>query len=370
MVLSALSPILRLAGARQLTREILLSMAPEAAHRATIAALRLGAVPPSGEPDPPALGTEIAGLALPNPIGMAAGFDKNAEVALALCRMGFGYAEAGTVTPLPQPGNPKPRVFRLEAAEAVVNRLGFNSDGHEAAAKRLRAPRLGATVGVNIGANKQSSDFVADYVAGVKRFAPLADYLTVNISSPNTPGLRDLQAGEALKRLLGEVLAERSRAEARVPVFLKLAPDLDEVEMDEIAAVIGALDLDGLVMSNTTVTRPGVAGLKHAEQTGGLSGRPLFNLSTMALARMRLRVGPAMPIIGVGGIHSASSAIAKFAAGANALQLYTALIFHGLELIADIKVGLVAEIRRRDATSISALSGTDVDGWASGRVQL
>lgn len=370
MVLGRLSPILRMAGARQLTKEVLLSMDAETAHRATITALKLGAVPESEASDPPELATEIAGLALPNPLGMAAGFDKNAEVAAALCRIGFGFAEAGTLTPRPQKGNPKPRVFRLEPAEAVINRLGFNNDGHAAAAKRLGSRRTGATVGVNIGANKDSEDFVADYVAGVRRFAPLADYLTVNISSPNTPGLRDLQAGEALRHLLGEVLAERSRAPARVPVFLKLAPDLEESGMDEIAAVIATMDLDGLVVSNTTVTRPGVDGMKRAGEQGGLSGKPLFNLATRRLAQMRQRVGPGLPIIGVGGIHSAKSAIAKLAAGANALQLYTALVFHGLDLIEQIKSGLAAEIRRRDATSVAALTGTDIDAWAEGKAGL
>ncbi|MEX0627730.1 MAG: quinone-dependent dihydroorotate dehydrogenase [Cucumibacter sp.] len=370
MILSSLSPILRMAGARQLTREVLLMLDPEVAHRATITALKLGAVPPPDFPDPPQLAVEIAGLHLPNPLGMAAGFDKGAEVATELCRIGFGFAEAGTLTPHPQPGNPKPRIFRLEAAEAVVNQLGFNSEGHDAAAKRLAGRRLGATVGVNIGANNDSADLIADFVEGVRRFAPLADFLTVNISSPNTPGLRDLQAGDALRRLLGEVLAERSRAPARVPVFLKLAPDLDEKQMDDIAATIATVDLDGLVISNTTVTRPGVGAMKHAGQAGGLSGKPLFNLSTRKLAQMRLRVGPNLPIIGVGGVHSAASAIAKLAAGANALQLYTALIYRGLDLIAEIKSGLAAEVRARDLASVAGLTGTNVADWASGKAEL
>lgn len=359
-----------MAGAQRLTREVLLSMDPERAHRATITALRLGAVPMPEVPDPPVLATEFAGLSVPNPLGMAAGFDKDAEVALPLCGVGFGFVEAGTVTPLPQSGNPKPRVFRLEPAEAVINRLGFNSAGHEAAAERLRGRRTGATVGVNLGANAANDDFVADYVLGVRRFAPLADFLTVNISSPNTPGLRELQAAEALKRLLGEVLAERARAPVRVPVFLKLAPDLDEKEMDDIAAVVGNFDLDGLIISNTTVTRPGLAGQKHADESGGLSGKPVFNLTTRRLAQMRLRVGEAMPIIGVGGIHSAASALAKLAAGADALQLYTALIFRGMELIGEIKDGLATAVRRQGAHSVSALAGTDVEAWASGRAEL
>jgi len=315
-----------MAGAQRLTREMLLSMHPEMAHRATIAALRLGAVPAPEGRDPPALATEFAGLSVPNPLGMAAGFDKDAEVAAALCEIGFGFVEAGTVTPRPQPGNPRPRVFRLESAEAVINRLGFNSAGHQAVAERLHGHRTGATIGVNLGANAASDDFVADYVAGVRRFAPLADYLTVNISSPNTPGLRDLQAAEALKRLLGEVLAERARAATRVPVFLKLAPDLEETEMDAIA--------------------------------------------TRRLAQMRLRVGDEMPIIGVGGIYSARSALAKLAAGANALQLYTALVFHGMELIGEIKSGLVRAVRDAEVETSAGLTGTAVDDWASGKAEI
>jgi dihydroorotate dehydrogenase len=359
-----------MAGAQRLTREMLLSMHPEMAHRATIAALRLGAVPAPEGRDPPALATEFAGLSVPNPLGMAAGFDKDAEVAAALCEIGFGFVEAGTVTPRPQPGNPRPRVFRLESAEAVINRLGFNSAGHQAVAERLHGHRTGATIGVNLGANAASDDFVADYVAGVRRFAPLADYLTVNISSPNTPGLRDLQAAEALKRLLGEVLAERARAATRVPVFLKLAPDLEETEMDAIAGVMAGFDLDGLVVSNTTVSRPGVAGHKNANETGGLSGRPLFNLATRRLAQMRLRVGDEMPIIGVGGIYSARSALAKLAAGANALQLYTALVFHGMELIGEIKSGLVRAVRDAEVETSAGLTGTAVDDWASGKAEI
>ncbi len=367
---TVLARVLKLAGARQLSREILLSMEAELAHRATINALKVGAVPAPEKRDPASLAIDLAGLSLPNPLGMAAGFDKNAEVAVELCRIGLGFAEAGTVTPLAQSGNAKPRVFRIESAEAVINRLGFNSEGHDAAARRLERPRLNATIGVNIGANKNSVDFVDDYVAGVRRFAPLADYLTINISSPNTPGLRDLHRREALERLLGEALAERSRAPIRVPVFLKLSPDIDEFEMDDIADVVGNFNLDGLVVSNTTVSRPDVSGKKHSRETGGLSGRPLFNLSTPRLAQMRQRVGPGMPIIGVGGVHSAQAAAAKLAAGANAVQLYTALIYSGLDLIQDIKIGLLGEMAHRGSKSVSELTGTDVGAWASGHAQI
>jgi len=370
VILSGLSPLLRSARLRGFTRDALLAMEPETAHQATITALRLGLVPAEETPDPPSLALSLAGLELTNPVGMAAGFDKNGEVPAALARIGFGMAEVGTVTPRPQDGNKKPRLFRLPEAGGVINRMGFNNEGHHAMAGRLARTRCPAILGVNIGANKQSRDFVADYVLGVERFAPLADYLTVNVSSPNTPGLRDLQVGEALKRLLGEVLAERARAEIRVPVFLKLAPDLDEKAMDAIAAVIAETDLDGLIVSNTTLSRPGVEALAHSAETGGLSGRPLFNLSTRRLAQMRQRVGKTLPIIGVGGIHSPQSALAKIEAGANAIQLYSALVFSGMDLVAEIKAGLARAVNAAGASTIAGLSGRDVEGWAHGKNAL
>jgi dihydroorotate dehydrogenase len=243
--------------------------------------------------------------------------------------------------------------------------MGFNNDGHEAVFARLQGLKIGAALGVNIGANKTSPDFVADYVAGVRRFAGLADYLTVNISSPNTPGLRDLQAGEALARLLGAVLAARAQAEKRVPVLLKLAPDLDEAGMDAIAAVIAPTDLDGLIISNTTISRAPVAGLPHAEEAGGLSGKPLFRLATQRLAQMRQRVGD-LPIVGVGGIHSAETALAKIEAGADVVQLYSALVFGGLDLLASIKRGLAQAARQAGVATIGELSGRRAEAWARG----
>jgi dihydroorotate dehydrogenase len=359
-----------LAGTRQLSREILLSMPPEAAHATTIGALKLGSVPKPDQPDPENLGLELAGLSLPNPVGMAAGFDKNAEVGHALCQIGFGFAEAGTVTPYPQPGNPKPRVFRLEGAEAIINRMGFNNAGHERAMARLKRPRPGATIGVNIGASRDSTDFIADYVLGVKNFAPLADYIALNISSPNTKGLRDLQSGEALRRLLGEVLAERARAPFRVPVFLKLAPDLAENQMDEIATEIDVVDIDGLIISNTTLSRTGVERFKRAAEAGGLSGAPLFDLATRRLAQMRLRVGKTLPIIGVGGVHDGPTALAKLAAGANALQLYTGLVFGGLELVGEIKTAISEAITKAKGTGPEVLVGTATEQWAAGKAVL
>ncbi len=369
MILSRLSPLLRMPLVSGFTREALLKMDPEIAHGATISALRLGLAPEQDGVDPPELRTTLCGLDLKNPVGMAAGFDKNAEVPKPLARMGFGMVEIGTVTPRPQTGNPKPRLFRIAAADGVINRMGFNNEGHDAAFARLKGAHIGAILGVNIGANKDSGDFVADYVTGVTRFAEVADYLTINISSPNTPGLRNLQADEALERLLGAVLKARSKASVRVPVLLKIAPDLDEKALDSIARVVLATDLDGLIVSNTTITRDPVEGMENATETGGLSGKPLFNLSTRKLAQVRQRVGT-LPIIGVGGIHSPESAVAKFEAGADAIQLYSALVFGGLDMLDRIKRGLAAAVRSRGLTSVSQLTGQTTQEWASGKASL
>ena len=367
MIFSAFSPLLRNAGLANLTRDTLLRMDAETAHGATITALRLGLAPSQEHKDPPELATTLCGLDVTNPVGMAAGFDKNAEVPRPLALMGFGMVEIGTITPGPQSGNDKPRLFRIPGAEGVINRMGFNNEGHDAAFARLRGLRVPAALGVNIGANKDSADFVADYVLGVQRFADLADYLTVNVSSPYTPGLRNLQADEALRRLLGEVLTARAKAKTRVPVLLKIAPDLDEAGMDAIARVILETDLDGLIVSNTTISRDAVAGLENADETGGLSGKPLFALSTQRLAQMRQRVG-ALPLVGVGGIHSPQTALAKFEAGADAIQLYSAMVFGGLDLLERIKRGLVAGVRSAGKTNISELVGSKTEDWASGRL--
>ena len=369
MIFSRLSPLLRVPLLQNLTRDALLRMDPEIAHGATINALKLGRGPEQDRPDPPELKTTLCGLELKNPVGMAAGFDKNAEVPVPLARMGFGMVEVGTVTPRPQTGNDKPRLFRIPEVEGVINRMGFNNEGHEAVFARLKGAHVGAILGVNIGANKQSEDFVADYVLGVSRFAEVADYLTVNISSPNTPGLRNLQSDEALKRLLGEVLKARSRAKVRVPVLLKIAPDLDEAQLDGIARTIAATDLDGLIVSNTTVSRDAVMGMENATQTGGLSGKPLFNLSTRRLAHMRQRVRR-LPIIGVGGIHSPESAAAKFEAGADAIQLYSALVFGGLDLLERIKRGLAARVRAAGGRSVAEITGRETSAWAAGTASI
>ena len=362
MILSRLAPLLKVPMLASLTRDSLLRMDAETAHGATINALRLGLAPVQDDPDPLELKTTLAGLELSNPVGMAAGFDKNGEVPRPLALMGFGMVEVGTVTPLPQAGNPKPRLFRVGAAEGVINRMGFNNEGHDEVYRRLSRTRVPAILGINIGANKDSADFTADYTRGVARFARLADYLTVNVSSPNTPGLRDLQQEDALKTLLYAVLTVRSKAPVRVPVFLKLAPDLEEAALDAIARVVAATDLDGLIVSNTTISRDAVAGLENAGEKGGLSGRPLFDLSTIRLAQMRQRTS--LPIIGVGGIHSPQTALQKFEAGADAIQLYSALVFGGLDLLDRIKRGLAAAVRAEGKTNIAELVGTKKAEWA------
>jgi dihydroorotate dehydrogenase len=326
----------------RLGRRLLFALDPETAHGFSIAALKSG-MPLCPPPRPSErLRTRVAGIDLPNPLGMAAGYDKNAEVPDALLRLGFGFAEVGTVTPLPQPGNPRPRIFRLEEERAVINRLGFNNEGHEKALARLRRRRGGGVVGINIGANKDSADRIADYELGVRRFADLASYLTVNVSSPNTPGLRNLQGRAMLAELLSRVMAARDAAGARskVPVFLKIAPDLDETELDDIAAELLDKSVEGLIVSNTTVGRQGVEDSHRASETGGLSGRPLFRRSTAVLAKMRRRIGPELPIVGVGGVDSTETALEKIRAGADLVQLYTGMIYSGPSLPGAIVRGL------------------------------
>ncbi len=365
-MISRVSSLLNRPFMRRFSRDALLALDPEQAHKATLLALKSGMITSDIPQDPLQLNTSIAGIPLSNPVGMAAGFDKNAEVFDALDGLGFGFCEVGTITPNPQTGNSKPRLFRLMAAKGVINRMGFNNLGHDAAYERLNVAREkgAAPVGINIGANKDSEDFVGDYVTGVKKFARIANYLTINISSPNTPGLRGLQAPQLLERLLGETLNERARQAANTPVFLKIAPDLTPDAMDDIAGIITKTDLNGLIVSNTTITRTGVEGLDFADEVGGLSGQPIFETSTIKLAQMRQRVGPDMTIIGVGGVHSTASALAKIEAGANAIQLYTALVFEGLELLDKIKNGLLETIKKKNCTSIEQLVGTKTNNWA------
>jgi len=342
---------------------------PETAHGVSIKALKTGVLPACPLAEDPRLVQTVAGLRFPNPVGLAAGYDKNAEVPDALLRLGFGFTEVGTLTPRPQSGNDKPRIFRLVEDRAVINRLGFNNEGHEAAFRRLsaRAGRPGI-VGVNIGANKDAADRVADYVAGVRRFYALASYFTVNISSPNTPGLRDLQARESLRALLEAVLAVRAEEATRlgrtVPVFLKIAPDLADEGLDDIAAETLAHPLDGLIVSNTTLSRDGLKNRQWAGEAGGLSGAPLFAASTRVLAKMRSRVGPALPIIGVGGVGSAEQALEKIRAGADLVQLYSCMVYEGPGLASSIVKGLSALLDRDGISSIRELRDSRLSRWA------
>lgn len=318
-------------------------LSPEAAHTATLKGLSAG-FGPKAPADKPEDAIVLAGMTLPNRIGLAAGFDKNAQVPDAMLRAGFGFVECGTVTPRPQSGNPKPRVFRLPQDHGVINRLGFNNDGLEVFVNRLRA-RSGTAgiVGANVGANKDTIDRIGDYVTGVRRVWLHASYITLNVSSPNTPGLRGLQTKAELDALLGRVMEMvdlQAKAHGHRPIFLKVAPDLVEDEVRAIADAAIAHKIDALIVSNTTVDRPeSLRGVNKGE-VGGLSGRPLFEKSTRLLREFKGAVGDAMPLIGVGGIASAGDAQAKFEAGATAVQLYTALIYEGPALVQKIKVGL------------------------------
>jgi len=358
-----------LRSALELARPLLFALDPEKAHEVTLRTLEAGLYPRAGQPDDPRLAVDLWDLRFPNPIGIAAGFDKDARVPDAILQIGFGFAEIGSVTPLPQPGNPRPRVFRLIGQRAIINRLGFNSGGHEAALRRLqRRPRLGV-VGVNIGANKDSADRTADYVLGVEKFYDVASYLAVNISSPNTPGLRDLQAPAALDELLGRVMAARERRVAagarRVPIVVKIAPDIAEEDVPAITERLLAHAVDGITVSNTTLTRPGLSGDAMAQQAGGLSGRPLFARSTAMLARVHQATGGRVPLIGIGGIDSPEAALAKIEAGATLLQLYTGLVYEGPGLIGRIKEHLLAAVAKAEVPSISSLVGAKAGEWAS-----
>jgi dihydroorotate dehydrogenase len=326
-------------------RPLLHALDAETAHHATLAALQFAWLP-ACPPDDKRLAVRAFGLDFPNPIGLAAGFDKDAVAPGNLLALGFGFVEIGTVTPRPQPGNPRPRLFRLDADRGVINRLGFNSAGHARAHANLARRRgRGGIVGVNLGANKDSDDRIGDYVAGIDAFADVASYFTINVSSPNTPGLRDLQQAAALDELLARVLEARDRAPVRRPLLLKIAPDLSLEELDDIVRVARERRIDGMIVSNTTISRPASLASSHASESGGLSGRPLFDLSTHMLGEAHQRVEGQFPLIGVGGIDGPEAALAKLDAGATLVQLYSALVFEGPELIARIKRGLLASLR-------------------------
>lgn len=336
---------------------------PEDAHRMAIQGLKL--LPPSRpRPDDAKLAVRAFGLNFPNPIGMAAGFDKSAEAPDALLRLGFGFVEIGTVTPKPQSGNPRPRLFRLERDEAVINRMGFNNDGAEVVLRRLAArAHLSGIVGVNVGANKDSADRVADYVRLIETFAPVASYFTVNVSSPNTPGLRNLQQAAALDDLLAKVIDARERVRQNAgdsPVLLKIAPDLSLAELDDVVQIARSRRVDGMIVANTTIGRPSTLREQaRAREQGGLSGRPLFRLSTRMVAETYVRAEGAFPLIGVGGIDSGGAALTKIRAGASLIQLYSSLIYKGLGLVDAIKNDLSSTLLRTGRDSLSEIVGAD-----------
>jgi dihydroorotate dehydrogenase len=335
----------------------------EDAHKMAILGLKM--LPPGKpQPDDAKLAVRAFGLNFPNPIGMAAGFDKNAEVSDALLRLGFGFTEIGTVTPKPQAGNIRPRIIRLERDEAIINRLGFNNDGADAVLRRLAArAKRGGIVGVNVGANKDSADRTEDYVRLIETFAPVASYFTVNVSSPNTPGLRNLQQAAALDDLLARVIDARERVRTNAgdtPVLLKIAPDLSLADLDDAVHIARSRGVDGMIVANTTLARfPSLRDQAKVHEQGGLSGRPLFRLSTRMVAETYVRVEGAFPLIGCGGIDSGGAALTKIRAGASLIQLYSALVYKGLGLVESIKADLVSTLLRTGRDSLSEIVGAD-----------
>ena len=347
----------------RLARPLLHALDPEDAHGLAIRLLKLAPLPP-GAVDDKRLAMRVFGLNFPNPVGIAAGFDKNAEVPDALLRVGFGFVEVGTITPQPQAGNPRPRLFRLDADAGVINRLGFNSQGADAVLRRLAArARAGGVVGINVGANKDTADRIADYVQLIESFAAVASYVTVNISSPNTPGLRNMQQAAVLDDLLARVIEARARLAPKVgptPVLLKIAPDLSLPDLDDVVGIARSRRVDGMIVGNTTVTRPkSLADIDTAKEAGGLSGRPLLPLANRMLAETYVRVEGVFPLIGAGGINSGVSALGKIRAGASLVQVYSGLVFRGLSLLAEIKTALLAALEGDRLTSLVDYVGAD-----------
>jgi dihydroorotate dehydrogenase len=330
---------------------------PETGHGLALKALNMGLGPKAGPVTSPRLKATLAGLDLPNPVGLAAGFDKNAVALDALAKTGFGFAEVGAVTPRPQPGNPKPRLFRLTEDAAAINRFGFNNDGMKAIAGRLAHRPMGAVVGLNLGANKDSADRAADFATVLRRCGPHIDFATVNVSSPNTEKLRDLQGKAALSALLAGVMEAN---EAGLPIFLKIAPDLSEAELEDVAEVAGASGLSAIIATNTTLSRDGLRSA-HRDEAGGLSGQPLFEKSTRVLARLSTLTE--VPLIGVGGVGSAEQAYAKIRAGASAVQLYTALVYGGISLAGEIANGLDDLLARDGFANVAEAVGTGKGEW-------
>lgn len=353
----------------KLAKPALFMCEPEKAHHLAIKSLRSG-LPLSSKPvDDKRLHQSIWGLHLKNPLGMAAGFDKNAEVMNELLTLGFGFVEVGTLTPRPQPGNPKPRIFRLPKDHGIINRLGFNNEGQEAALLRLQARSMNGVIGVNIGANKDSKDRIEDYLEGFLTFQGVADYFTINISSPNTPGLRDLQNPDALDDLLKTLMKARTtildNGGRRRPIFVKLAPDLEDYELEPIITRLMEHKVDAVIISNTTLSRTGLKDKQLAREAGGLSGRPLFRRSTRMLARAHLITGGALPIIGVGGIENAETAWMKLEAGATLLQLYSCMIYQGPCLVNKILKGLINRLDAENLHSLASIRGRTAEKWAN-----
>lgn len=336
---------------------------PERAHALSLLALRAGLAPLPGVVTSARLATTVAGLSLPNPVGLAAGYDKNAIAIAPLSRAGFGFVEVGAATPLPQPGNPKPRLFRLTEDRAVINRFGFNNEGAVAIAARLAARKPGPVpVGLNLGANKTSENRAADFAKVLATCGPHVDFATVNVSSPNTEKLRDLQGPAALAALLAGVMEARARLPRPIPIFLKIAPDLSPDDLAQIAEVALAAGLSGIIATNTTLSREGLNSASKSE-TGGLSGAPLFEKSTRVLAQLSQLTNGRLPLIGVGGISTPEQAYEKIRAGASAVQLYSAMVYQGISLIQQIAKGLDALLARNDFANISDAIGTGRNAW-------
>lgn len=335
---------------------------PETAHGLAIKALQMGLAPTPGVVTSDRLRTQVAGLSLPNPVGLAAGFDKNATALDGLSKSGFGFIEVGAATPRAQPGNPKPRLFRLTEDQAAINRFGFNNDGMQAISARLADRPKGTVTGLNLGANKDSTDRAADFAMVLRECGRHVDFATVNVSSPNTEKLRDLQGKDALAALLAGVMEARAELPNSVPIFLKIAPDLDAQGIEDVAEVALSSGVAGVIATNTTLSREGLKS-SHAGEAGGLSGQPVFEKSTRVLASLSKLTDGTLPIIGVGGIGSAEQAYAKILAGASAVQLYTALVFGGLSLAADVARGLDALLARDGFANVSEAVGTGRDAW-------
>lgn len=335
---------------------------PETAHGLSIKALNSGLAPLPGPVTSPRLATTLAGLSLPNPVGLAAGYDKNAEALAPLSRAGFGFVEVGAATPRPQPGNPRPRLFRLSADKAVINRFGFNNEGMEAIAARLSKRPRNAVIGLNLGANKDSADRAGDFAKVLTHCGAHLDFATVNVSSPNTEKLRDLQGKAALSALLAGVMAAREALDRPIPIFLKIAPDLTGEELAEIAEVALSSGLNAVIATNTTLSRDGLTSADR-DQAGGLSGAPLFEKSTRVLAQLSKLTDGALPLIGVGGVGSAEQAYAKIRAGASAVQLYSAMVYEGLSLVPRVARGLDALLARDGFANVADAVGTGREEW-------